>query len=33
MQLKEFEVDPGGAVWQMAFTDAGVKILRWRWKP
>jgi hypothetical protein len=32
MQFREFLVDRGGDVYRMAFSDAGVKVLRWRWK-
>lgn len=30
-QFREFRLEPDGTVWQMAFTEAGVVILRWRW--
>lgn len=30
-QFREFRTGPGGEPYQMVFTDAGMKILRWRW--
>jgi len=32
-QFREFRVGRDGAVWQMALTDGGVVVLRWRWAP
>lgn len=29
-QFKEFEVTPDGAIWQLAFVEAGVEVRRWR---
>lgn len=32
-QFREFRVEPDATVWQMAFTEAGVMVLRWRFVP
>jgi hypothetical protein len=32
-QFREFKVTPGGQVYQMAFRDDGVEILKWRYEP
>jgi len=31
-QFREFRVSPDGDIFQMAFTDEGIKILKWRWE-
>ncbi|MFH1435180.1 MAG: hypothetical protein ABIJ56_05655, partial [Pseudomonadota bacterium] len=30
-QYREFKVTAGGGIYQMAFTDSGVKVMRWTW--
>ncbi len=30
-QYREFKVTDGGGIYQMAFTDSGVKVMRWTW--